>query len=94
MGDMTTAGIKLNTEKIKIIKHLKMPKTTKEIKSFSGITGFFRKFMNNYAKIASPFTDVLMKDKDLDVGNPKFIAAFEKSKELLTNYPVLKNSNF
>ena len=51
---LTNKCIKPNPEKIKIIQNLKLPETTKQIKSFLGMTGIYRKFVKDYAKIASP----------------------------------------
>jgi len=50
---ITTDGIKPNPNKINAIIKFHIPKTTKGIKSFRGLYGFYRKFIPNFAKIAN-----------------------------------------
>lgn len=87
---LTNKGIKPNPEKIRIIQNLKLPETTKQIKSFLGMTGFYRKFIKDYAKITSPLTKALRKDEKINTYDPNYILAFEKLKEIVTNVPILK----
>ncbi|XP_055386956.1 repetitive organellar protein-like [Condylostylus longicornis] len=91
---LTDKGIRPNPKKIDIIKKLKLPNSRKSIKSFLGITGYYRKFIKDYAKIAQPLTYCLKKDNKIDVSNPKYIAAFEKLKEIITSDPILRYPNF
>lgn len=47
---ITTDGIKSNPDKIIAIQKYPIPKTKKDIQSFLGITGYYRKFIMDYAK--------------------------------------------
>lgn len=86
-------GIEPNPEKVKAVKEFKLPKTEKEIKSFLGLTGFYRKMIPNYAKIASPMTKCLRKDqKEIDPNSYK--EAFEKLKILVCSSPILQIPDF
>lgn len=58
---LTENGMKPNPNKIKVIENLQIPKTEKQIKSFLGITGYYRKFVKDYAKVAQPITKYLKK---------------------------------
>jgi len=58
---LTKEGIKPNPNKIAIIEKLLLPRTEKQIKSFLGITGYYRKFIKDYAKVAQPITKYLKK---------------------------------
>lgn len=87
---LTNRGIKPNPGKIKIIQNLQLPKTVKQIKSFLGMTGFYRKFIRDYAKIASPLTKALRKNEKINTCDPNYILAFEKLKEIVTNAPILR----
>lgn len=87
---LTNKGIKPNPEKIKIIQNLQLPQTTKQIKSFLGMTGFYRKFIKDYAKIATPLTKALRKNEKINRFDPNYILAFEKLKEIVTNAPILR----
>lgn len=90
---LTEKGIKPNDKKIESIKQLKIPNTKKQIKSFLGITGYYRKFIKDYAKIAQPLTQCLKKDNNISKDS-KYINAFEKLKELIVNHPILQYPDF
>lgn len=44
-------GIRPNIEKVKAIEKFHLPKTPKEIESFLGLCGYYRKFISDFAKI-------------------------------------------
>lgn len=90
---ITPDGIKPNPKKIEAIRNFPIPKTQREIKSFLGLLGYYRKFINNLAKITKPLTMCLRK-KETVKHTPEFIDAFEKCKVLLCNDPVLKYPDF
>lgn len=48
---ITTEGIKTNPNKIQAIHDFKIPSTPKQIKSFIGLCGFYRKFVREFAKL-------------------------------------------
>ena len=58
---ITIDGIKPNPEKIKIIQNFPLPKTITEIKSFLGLLGYYRRFIQDFSKITKPFTNCLKK---------------------------------
>lgn len=91
---LTNEGIKPNNKKIEIIKNLNIPKTKKEIKSFIGLTGYYRKFIKDYAKVVQPMTFCLKKTSIIDIHNSKYVDAFNKLKLLITEHPVLQYPNF
>lgn len=91
---LTTTGVKPDPRKVSIIQKLKLPQTEKQIKSFLGMTGFYRKFVSNYAKIAYPMTKYLKNCEHVNVNDPSYIVAFEKLKELVTSSPILRYPNF
>jgi len=51
--------IKTDPEKIDTIIMYPLPKNIRELKSFLGLTGYYRKFVLNYASIAKPLTKYL-----------------------------------
>lgn len=53
---ITPEGLKPNESKIKAIQNFPLPKTQKEIKSFLGLVGYYRKFIKNSAHVTKPFT--------------------------------------
>lgn len=91
---LTKDGIKPNPQKVEKIKNIKIPETQKQIKSFLGITGYYRKFIPNYAKIAIPLTTCLKKDQKININDIKYIKSFEKLKAVLISDPILKYPDF
>jgi len=49
-------GVMPNPEKVKAINKFSIPKTQKEIKSFLGLCGYYRKFISNFADISKTLT--------------------------------------
>lgn len=48
--------IKTDPKKIETISNFPVPTTLRQLRSFLGMTGYYRKFMQNYASIAKPLT--------------------------------------
>lgn len=91
---LTTDGIKPNPNKIKNIVSLNLPTNAKQIKSFLGVSGYYRKFIKDYAKIAQPLTKYLKKDAKINTFDPTYIHAFEQLKQLITTHPILRYPDF
>ena len=66
---ITPDGVKPNPEKIHAIKNFPIPKTQKEIKSFLGLIGYYRKFIPDFAKITKPLTKCLKKNAHITIDN-------------------------
>ena len=52
-------GMKPGTANLRAIAEMAPPKTYTEIRRFTGMTGFFRRFIKGYAKIAKPLNNLL-----------------------------------
>ena len=82
----------MDPKKIEVVQDWKKLTTVTEIKSFLGLVDYYRQFVENFSKIATPLTKLTQK-------NVKFVwsAACEKSfhelKELLTSAPMLTLPN-
>ena len=82
---ISTEGISLLPNKLDCIQHMPVPKYTKEIKQFLGLTGYYRKF----ADISRPLTTLTKKDKKFE-WTPACQKSFDLLKETLCGEPILK----
>ncbi|BBN70473.1 transposable element gene, partial [Prunus dulcis] len=82
-------GIEVDKAKIDIVRSLLPPKTVKEIRSFLGHAGFYRRFIKDFSKISRPLCRLLGKDVEFEF-NEECLAAFNKLKELLTSAPIMQ----
>jgi len=80
-------------EKISAMKDFPLPKSLKALRSFLGMVGWYRKFINNFASVAAPLTD-LLKQKKKFVMTPEGKEYFEALKDMLCSAPVLRSPDF
>jgi hypothetical protein len=59
---ITDEGVKPDPQKVECVQNFPVPQNVKNIKSFLGLLGYYRKFIPNYAEIAKPLTVLLKKD--------------------------------
>ena len=87
--------VKPETSKLQAIMQFPLPTTKKQVRSFLGLTGYYRRFIPNCTTIAAALTDLVRKHGPERVrwleGCNK---AFCELKEWLLTYPALINVNF
>nr|GEV16615.1 reverse transcriptase domain-containing protein [Tanacetum cinerariifolium] len=81
-------GIKVDKAKVDVIAKLPHPTTVKGIRSFLDHVGFYRRFIQDFSKIARPMTRLLEKDTPFIFSN-ECIEAFQSLKKKLTKAPIL-----
>jgi hypothetical protein len=86
---ISSEGIVVDPEKIKAIMEWPVPKDVADIRSFMGITGYYRRFIEGFSKIAYPITSLQKKGTKFN-WSQKCQDSFNKLKELLTSAPILK----
>src|SRR5277367_1039545 len=81
----------ISTDKDKTIKVENWPTPTNgdEVLSFLGLTGYYRRFVKDYAKLAHPLYQVSHLDKHKFVWEEAQQTAFENLKKALTSPPIL-----
>lgn len=85
-------GVAVDMDKVKAILEWEQPRNLKEFRGFLGLTGYYRKYVKQYAQIAQPLTDQLKKDS---YGwTPGATVAFEQLKKAMACPPVLAMPNF
>lgn len=80
--------VRPSPEKTDAVARFPQPANTKQLQSFIGLTSYFRKYIQNFALIAKPLTDLLRKESEFDF-NESCRFAFEELKKKLTSQPVL-----
>lgn len=94
LGHVISAkGISTDPSKIASIQAWARPQDVNQLRSFLGLTGYYRKFVQNYALLAHPLTD-LPKKGSLFAWTPAHDAAFEALKTALVTAPVLALPDF
>ncbi|GJU74114.1 putative reverse transcriptase domain-containing protein [Tanacetum coccineum] len=69
-------------------KNWKAPRTPIEVRSFLGLAGYYRRFIENFSKIAKSLTILTQKGKVFDWGEEQELA-FQTLKDKLCNAPIL-----
>jgi hypothetical protein len=85
---ITDGGISVDPTKVSDVLKWEPPQTVKEIKSFLGLAGYYRRFIEGFCKIARPLTSLLEKDKEFK-WTDACQTSFEELKKRLTTAPVL-----
>ncbi|KAL9281016.1 putative nucleotidyltransferase, Ribonuclease H [Arabidopsis thaliana] len=85
---VSTDGVKVDEEKVKAIREWPSPKSIGEVRSFHGLTGFYRRFVRDFSTLAAPFTEVIKKNVGFKWEQAQE-DAFQALKEKLTHAPEL-----
>ena len=85
---ISASGIKPDLEKVKAIKTLAPPENAKDVRTLLGMSGFYRRFIPNFAKIAKPLTELTKKNRAFR-WTEECQNAFETLRTALTQAPVL-----
>lgn len=59
---VSNKGVKANPKKVESIINFPYPTTLKELRSFLGLSGYYRRFIKGYADLAKPLTRLLRGD--------------------------------
>ncbi|GKA00495.1 putative reverse transcriptase domain-containing protein [Tanacetum coccineum] len=67
-------GIHVDPSKIEAVKNWKALRTLTEVRSFLRLVGYYRRFIENFSKIAKPLTILTQKSKTFDWGEKQELA--------------------
>nr|XP_028949386.1 uncharacterized protein LOC114821442 [Malus domestica] len=81
-------GIEVDKSKVELVSSLPIPTTVRDVRSFLGHAGFYRRFMKDFSMISRPLCRLLQKDVTFDM-NEECVVAFNKLKELLSTAHVI-----
>ncbi len=76
--------------KTEVIRNYIRPNSKKQVSAFLGLSGYYRKFIRNYAGITAPISDLTKKDQtNKFTWTDEAEKAFQKIKEALSTNPIL-----
>ncbi|GKF34552.1 putative mitochondrial protein [Tanacetum coccineum] len=78
---ISTQGVSTDPSKIEAMQKWPIPSTLKQLRGFLGLTGYYRRFIKDYASISQPL--VALTKKDAFKWNPSAELAYHKLKEAI-----------
>ena len=87
-----TKGLVPGESKVEAVLKAEVPTTKKQVRSFLGLVGFFRRFIPQFARVAEPLTNLTKKNQPNKITEwtPELDRSFEELKSALTKEPILK----
>ncbi|KAL4017963.1 hypothetical protein IC575_021546 [Cucumis melo] len=85
---VSSEGVSVDPAKIEAVTNWPRPSTVSEIQSFLGLAGYYRRFVEDFSRIASPLTQLTRKGTPF-VWSPACESSFQELKQKLVTAPVL-----
>jgi hypothetical protein len=85
---ISEGGISVDPSKVKDVLVWKTPQNVLDIRSFLGLVGYYRRFIEGFSKISKPMIELLAKGKTFE-WTPRREASFQELKKRLTMSPIL-----
>nr|GEW18179.1 reverse transcriptase domain-containing protein [Tanacetum cinerariifolium] len=90
---ISKSGIEVDREKVDVIAKLPHPTTIKGVRSFLGHAGFYRRFIQDFSKIARPMTHLLEKETPF-VFSKECVDSFNTLKKKPIEAPIMVGIDF
>ena len=90
---VSSEGVAPDEKKVQSILNYPEPRNQKEVSSFLGLAGYYRKFVRAFADMAHPLTSLTRKDAEWKWGDEQK-DAFNRIKCCLTSKPILRYPDF
>jgi hypothetical protein len=85
---ISEGGIAVDPDKVQEVMNWKPPTTVRQIRSFLGLAGYYRRFIPDFSRIAKPIIELLKKGAKFEWGQ-KCEDAFHTLRQHLTTTHVL-----
>jgi hypothetical protein len=85
---ISEGGISIDPSKVKDVLSWNTPQNVSDIRSFLGLAGYYRTFIEGFSKISKPMTELLAKGNTFE-WTPRREASFQELKKMLATTPVL-----
>ncbi|KAL5554975.1 hypothetical protein UlMin_037211 [Ulmus minor] len=81
-------GVAVDPSKVEVVKNWKTPSNASEVRSFLGLAGYYRRFVEGFSRIAMPLTNLTRKNVKFEWNDACNDSFLELKKRLITA-PVL-----
>ena len=85
---MSALGVLVDPEKVEAVMSWERPKSIFEIRSFLGLAGYYKRFIEDFSRLAAPMTRLTRKEVKYE-WNDLCERAFQELKMRLTSTPIL-----
>lgn len=94
LGFIVGGGVmKTDPKKIEAIRTIPIPRSVREVRSFLGTAGWYRRFIRNFSSMTAPLTDLIRKGIKFKITDAAR-DSFDQVKSALTTAPVLAHPDF
>ena len=91
---ISAEGLKGDPEHERKAMEVKRPQTVKQVRSFLGWCSFYRRFVQNFSKIAQPLYELTHSASSICVWSPNHQESFEILKRKMSTPPILQFPDF
>ena len=84
---MSTSGVSVDPEKVEALLSWERPKSVFEIRSFLGLAGYYRRFIEDFSRIEAPMTRLTRKEVKFE-WDDQCEETFQELKTRLTSAPI------
>jgi len=91
--EVSDQGIAPDEDKLIKVKDFERPTNVRQLRGFLGLASYYRKFIENFSKIAKPLNKLLQKDTEYEWMEDQQ-KAFDTLKNKLIIAPILRHPNF
>ena len=90
---VSSKGLDVDKAKVDVIQDLALPKSIRELRSFLGHVGFYRHFIQDFAKVSKPLTSLVCKEKNFII-EKEGKHGFMQLKQSLVEAPILQSPDW